>query len=149
VLKSDRDTMSAWTALLLAHRRLISQLDTELREGAGMTLDEYDVLVQLRLSRRPLSMTEIADKVLISRASTTRVVDRLSARGWVDRWHDDQDRRRVLVELTDEGRREQGAAGRLHLDGIARRVGAPLAGHDVRALTSALRALADAAEHGA
>ena len=106
-----------------------------------MSLDEYDVLFQLRRAGQPLAMSELADHVLISRASTTRLVDRLVGLGWVDRWHDDQDRRRVLVRLTEEGRRRQGAAGRLHLKGIARLVGIPLVGHDLRALTAALQAL--------
>jgi len=106
-----------------------------------MTLDEYDVLFQLRQGSRPMTMTELSDRLLISRASGTRVVDRLIERGWLDRWHDDRDRRRVLVELTDEGRRAQTIAGRLHLKGIARLVGTPLAGHDVKALAAALLAL--------
>ncbi len=138
----DPDTLSAWTALLVAHRHLISRLDAQLRAGAGMSLDEYDVLFQLRRAGQPLAMSELADHVLISRASTTRLVDRLVGLGWVDRWHDDQDRRRVLVRLTEEGRRRQRAAGRLHLKGIAQLVGIPLAGHDLRALTAALQALA-------
>ena len=33
------------------------------------------------------------------------VVDRLVARGWIRRWHDDADRRVVLLELTAEGTR--------------------------------------------
>ena len=48
----------------------------------------------------------------------------------------------MLVRLTEEGRRRQRAAGRLHLKGIAQLVGIPLAGHDLRALTAALQALA-------
>jgi DNA-binding MarR family transcriptional regulator len=142
VQNPDLDTLNVWTALLVAHRRLISRLDADLRAGAQMTLDDYDVLFQLRRGSRPMAMTEVADHVLISRASTTRVVDRLVERGWVDRWHDDQDRRRVLVRLTDDGRRAQAVAGRLHLKGIAQFVGIPLSGHDVKALTAALQALA-------
>jgi DNA-binding MarR family transcriptional regulator len=137
----DPDTLSAWTALLVAHRRLITQLDAQLRTGADMTLDEYDLLFQLRRGGHPLTMTELADQALVSRASTTRLVDRLVERGWVERRHDDQDRRRVMVQLTERGRRAQRVAGRLHLKGIAQLVGIPLAGHDVKALTAALRAL--------
>jgi DNA-binding MarR family transcriptional regulator len=108
-----------------------------------MTLDEYDILFQLRRAARPIPMTELAGHLLISRASTTRVVDRLVQRRWVDRRHDDEDRRRVFVGLTDEGRRAQTTAGRLHLDGIARLVEVPLEGHDIRLVTAALQALAN------
>ena len=142
---SDADTLSAWTALLVAHRRLVTQLDAQLRAGADMTLDEYDLLFQLRRGGRPLTMTELADQALVSRASTTRLVDRLVERGWADRWNDDLDRRRVMVQLTEQGRRAQRVAGRLHLEGIAQLVGVPLAGRDVKALTAALVALGSGA----
>jgi DNA-binding MarR family transcriptional regulator len=134
--------LDAWTALLVAHRRLTIRLDAELQRDAGTSLDEYDVLFLLRRARRPMPMTELAEHLLISRASTTRVVDRLVHRKWLDRWHDEEDRRRVFVGLTDEGRRAQASAGRVHLKSIADFVEAPLRGHDIRAITAALQALA-------
>ncbi|CAN5147306.1 MarR family winged helix-turn-helix transcriptional regulator [soil metagenome] len=138
-------TLEAWTALLVAHRRLTNELDAELRRGAGMTLDDYDVLYQLRAADRALRMSELAGLVLVSRPSTTRLVDRLVERGWLRRWNDDVDRRVVRVELTDAGRQAQARAGRLHLDGITRLVEHPLAGHDVGSVAAALHALADRA----
>ena len=134
--------MALWTALLVAHRHLTAELDADLRAGADMTLDDYDVLYQLRAAGRALRMSELAAVVLISRPTTSRVVDRLVERGWVARWHDDHDRRVVRVALTAAGTRAQRRAGRLHLDGIARRVEAPLGGRDLDALAKALQALA-------
>ena len=107
-----------------------------------MTLDEYDVLYQLRRAGRPLRMSELASRVLISRPSTTRVVEHLVQRGWLERRHEDTDRRVVLVGLTAQGKRAQTRAGGLHLDGIARLVEAPLAGHEPGRVAAALRALA-------
>ena len=136
-----------WTALLRAHRALTNRLDDELRRQRNMSLDEYDVLYQIRRRRRPVRMTELADAVLVSRASTTRLVDRLVEEAWVERWHDDQDRRVVLVRLTAAGRRAQSSAARLHLDGIARHVGSSLSAHDLDTVANALvrlTALADA-----
>jgi DNA-binding MarR family transcriptional regulator len=140
--KPGLEALEVWTALLVAHRRLTTQLDAELRAGGDMSLDEYDVLYQLRRAGRPLRMSELASQVLISRPTTTRVTDHLVRRGWLERRHDDADRRVVLVELTDEGKRAQARAGRLHLDGIARLVDAPLARHELRRLAAALHALA-------
>ncbi len=142
VTKPRPETLEVWTALLTAHRRLTIRLDAELRASAAMTLDEYDVLYQVRLAERALRMSELASRVLISRPSTSRVSDRLVARGWLRRWHDDDDRRVVLVALTDEGKRAQRRAARIHLDGIARLIEAPLAGRDVGAVAAALGALA-------
>jgi DNA-binding MarR family transcriptional regulator len=145
VTKPKPETLELWTALLIAHRRLTTRLDAELRLGAGITLDEYDVLYQLRLARRPLRMSELAATAVISRPSTSRVADRLVERGWLRRWHDSTDRRVVLVELTGDGKRAQSRAARLHLDGIARFIETPLAGFDVDTVAGALGALAVAA----
>jgi DNA-binding MarR family transcriptional regulator len=139
---ASAETLDVWTALLVAHRRLTAVLDAELRRDAGMTLDEYDVLYQLRRANEPLRMAQLAERALISRPTTSRVVDRLVARGWLTRWHDEHDRRVVRVALTGEGRRQQSRAGRVHLDGIARLVERPLAGHNVAELAAGLRALA-------
>lgn len=135
------DTLAVWSALLVAHRRLTVELDGELRRDGAMTLDEYDVLYQVRLGPGPLRMTDLADRVLISRPSASRLVERLVGRGWLDRWHDDADRRVVLLSLTRDGRRAQGRAAAVHLAGIERLVGVPLAGHDVASLAAALRSL--------
>ena len=134
--------MAAWTALLVAHRRLTVALDQDLRARAGIGLEDYDVLYQIRSAREPLRMTHLAQRVLVSRPTASRVVDRLVAEGWIHRWHDDADRRVVLLELTPEGERKQAYAGRLHVDGIARFVEAPLAGQDLGALRRSLQALA-------
>lgn len=126
---------------MAAQRRIAYQLDAELRENHDVTIDELDILTQLRRSRRVLRMSELADRVLVSRASLTRLVDGLVDRGWLERWYDDLDNRRVLVELTEEGREAQIEIAELYLDGIARMVQRPLRGHDIDVFADALDAL--------
>jgi DNA-binding MarR family transcriptional regulator len=133
--------LEVWIALLVAHRRLTTALDAELRVGVDMTLDEYDILYQLRRARRSLRMSELAEVVLISRPSTTRIADHLVARGWLERRHDEIDRRAVLVGLTPEGHKAQSDAARIHRAGLERLVAKPLAGHDLEVVAGALRAL--------
>ena len=133
---------------MAAERRISRQLDRELREDHDVTIDELDVLTHLRRSRRALAMSELAERVLVARASLTRLVDGLVDRGWVQRWYDDLDNRRVLVELTEEGREAQIEIVELYLDGIARLVQRPLRGHDIDRFADALDALAAAAESG-
>ncbi len=48
---------------------------------------------------------ELAGESGLSTGAITAVIDRLERAGYVCRLRDDRDRRRVLVELTDEGRR--------------------------------------------
>jgi DNA-binding MarR family transcriptional regulator len=52
----------------------------------------------------PLSPTTIAERLIVTTASVTSLVDTLERRGLVSRTPDPDDRRRVLVALTDEGR---------------------------------------------
>ncbi|MGH2690019.1 MAG: MarR family winged helix-turn-helix transcriptional regulator, partial [Actinomycetota bacterium] len=55
------------------------------------------------LARRgPLPAGELAREARVTTGSTTAMVDRLSRQGYVRRVRDESDRRRVVVELTDE-----------------------------------------------
>ena len=137
----DHDTLRAWSALLVAHRRLTTAMDTELRERTGMDLDDYDVLYQLQRAGGPLRMSDLADRVLITRPTVTRLVDRLVEQGLVERSQDPSDRRAVLVTLSATGRERLTEAAIVHGDGIVRLFGDPLRRHDVVALAGALESL--------
>jgi DNA-binding MarR family transcriptional regulator len=62
-------------------------------------------LAVLEGSARPLSPTAISERLLVTTASVTSLLDTLERRGLVTRTPDPDDRRKVLVSLTDEGRR--------------------------------------------
>jgi DNA-binding MarR family transcriptional regulator len=66
----------------------------------------------------PLTAGKLAEGIGLSPAATTTLIDRLESRGYVRRVHDPGDRRRVLVELTDEARtRADDAYGPLAVEG--------------------------------
>jgi DNA-binding MarR family transcriptional regulator len=52
----------------------------------------------------PLTPSEISERVLVASATMTATLDTLEARGWVVRTPNPDDRRSVLVSVTDEGR---------------------------------------------
>lgn len=52
----------------------------------------------------PLSPNIIADRLIISRASVTSLLDSLEKRGFITRQPSKADRRMVIVELTESGR---------------------------------------------
>jgi len=52
----------------------------------------------------PLPPNQIADRLIISRASATSLIDSLERRGYVRRSPHTTDRRMLLIELTDAGR---------------------------------------------
>jgi DNA-binding MarR family transcriptional regulator len=68
---------------------------------------EFDVLAALRRAGPPyeLSPGRLVDQTLVTSGTMTNRVDRLAARGLVQRRPDPEDRRGVLVALTEEGRR--------------------------------------------
>lgn len=60
------------------------------------------VLGQLR-DRGPMSPSEIGERLIVTRATVTGVLDSLERRGYVRRTPNPTDRRGVIVELTAEG----------------------------------------------
>lgn len=61
-------------------------------------------LAVLEGAGQPLSPTTIAERLLVTTASVTSLLDTLERRGLVQRQPDPTDRRRLLVALTDDGR---------------------------------------------
>ena len=66
---------------------------------------EVGALSSLRIAGPPhrLSPTRLAKDLMLSSAGVTSRIDRLERRGYVRRLDDPNDRRGVLIELTDEG----------------------------------------------
>ena len=89
--------------------RLSRHLDLARRaafSAHGIEPWEFDVLAALRRAGEPyaLSPGRLLRETLVTSGTMTNRVDRLTARGWVERLPDPSDRRGVLVRLTDEGR---------------------------------------------
>ncbi|MGB5289849.1 MAG: MarR family transcriptional regulator [Lysobacterales bacterium] len=66
---------------------------------------QYDVLSSLRRQGKPFIMTatELADSAMLTSGAMTNRIDRLEEDGLVRRIRDNNDGRRVLVQLTNEG----------------------------------------------
>ena len=62
------------------------------------------VLSILADSETPLPPNQIADRLIISRATVTGLIDSLERRGYVRRQPHQSDRRMLLIEPTDTGR---------------------------------------------
>jgi DNA-binding MarR family transcriptional regulator len=136
------EEMEAWQALLHAHEAIVRRLDAELREGHGLGMSEYDVLLRLaRAAGRTLRMSDLADRIMFSPSGLTRVVDRLSAEGLVARRRDPADARVVLAELTSSGRERLKAAARTHLRGIRQHFTGRLTSAQLRDVARALQVI--------
>ena len=78
----------------------------------GLSRGEVGALGALRIAGPPyrLSPTRLGKGLMMSSAGMTSRIDRLERRGFVRRLPDPDDRRGVLIELTDQGRETVDAA---------------------------------------
>lgn len=109
--------------LLEAHTRLTRLLDADLQRSVGISLQTLEVL--LRISRSPsgvMTMTELADQVALSTGGVTRLADRLSEEGLVERRSCPEDRRRVHLALTAGGGQVLERALAHHVDALGTHV---------------------------
>ena len=130
--------LRAWRLFFESALALVDVLDAELERDAGIPLRWYDTLVHLEETPNGLRMNELAERILYSKSGFTRVVDRLEEAGLVRRVRPANDRRSILVVLTDEGRETMERARRYHRHGIEQHFSRHLAETDVKALSRAL-----------
>lgn len=91
-------------AAVRAGEAFLALADRRLR-AYGLSAGGRQVLAVLDGVGGSLSPTAIADRLIITTASITSLLDTLQRRGLVERSPDVYDRRRVVVTITAEGRR--------------------------------------------
>ena len=129
----------AWGSFLRAHASLMRVLDSELESSAGLSLSDFDVLIQLGMAEgATLRMSELARKTLISRSGMTRRAGQLEERGLVSRQPHAADRRSVTISLTDQGVDVLRSALPVHFDGVSRHFLDRLSDLELAQLRSAL-----------
>jgi len=131
------ERLHAWRLYFESALALVDVLDAELERDAGISLRWYDALVHLEETPDGLRMNELAERILYSKSGFTRVVDRLEDAGLVRRVRPENDRRSILVVLTDEGRNTLEQARRHHRHAIEQHFSRHLADSDIKALTRA------------
>ncbi len=110
----------AWKALLKGHRDITRFLEGELRRGAGIELQYYDVMLHVSEEEGGRRMTELADEVVLSKSGLTALVDRMEADGFVARRSDPDDRRAIRIVLTPLGEERLAKASRHHREVVRR-----------------------------
>jgi DNA-binding MarR family transcriptional regulator len=115
--------LRAWRSFLRAHAQITRKLEAELVSEHDLPLPSYEVLLQLaEAPGRRLRMTELADRVLLSRSGLTRLVDRLERDALVERTACPNDARGTHAVLTDAGLARLRAAAPAHLRGVGEHV---------------------------
>jgi len=135
------ERLRAWRLYFESALALIDVLDAELERDAGIAMRWYDTLVHLEETPDGLRMNELAERILYSKSGFTRVVDRLEEAGLVRRVRPENDRRSILVVLTDKGRGTLKQARSHHRHAIEQHFSNHLSDADIRALICALEKL--------
>jgi DNA-binding MarR family transcriptional regulator len=142
------DEELAWRALARAVLVIPRVLGGELLEAQGLDLTEYSVLMNLsEQPDRSMRMSELANVVSITVSGLTRVIERLTRQGLVERVKAEADGRGQLAVLTPAGLARLEKAYPTHLAGVREHVMDHLVGIDLVALAEALASIA-AAEIG-
>lgn len=109
-----------WAALLRTHASFVPQFDAELKATTGLPLAWYDVLLELHASGGALRMTDLSERVVLSRTRVSRIVSDMDRAGLVARDTNPQDGRSSFAKLTIAGRERFRDASRIYLDCIRR-----------------------------
>lgn len=137
--------LEAYIKLARATNSVQARLDEGLKR-LGFTENQFGVLEML-YHLGPLYQHQIGGKLLLSRANITLLVDQLGQRGLVRRQRDKQDRRKIEVSLTAEGRRRIAKAFPQHLERIVS-VFSALTGGEQEELARLCRKLGRGAANG-
>jgi DNA-binding MarR family transcriptional regulator len=131
--------LAAWIRFLRAHAAVTRQLSARLESQHGLTLSDYDVLVQLYYApNRMMRRIDIARLVLLSPSGITRLLDGLERAGWVEKVRCDSDARVVYAALTPAGTQKCEDARETHLADIDELFGSRFSDEERNALAELL-----------
>src|SRR3954447_6940897 len=140
---ADPPGIAAWRHFLEAHARVTRRLDDELQAAHGLSLAEYDALLQIATTPgRRVRMNVLAERVILSRSGITRLVDRLEAHGTVERIACETDARGQEARLTAVGLERLREAAQTHLEGVHRYFLDRLSTDELASLRSSLGSVA-------
>jgi DNA-binding MarR family transcriptional regulator len=98
-VQADADRLADF--VLFTQRSCILNLSTELNKG-NVSFPQFFLLTYLS-SEEYLTMSDIAKKMGHSTAAATGLVDRLEKLAYVERIHAAEDRRKIMVRITQKG----------------------------------------------
>jgi DNA-binding MarR family transcriptional regulator len=116
----DRDKLRALAGFRSGLRKFLAFSETA-AAGAGITNLQYQAMLAIKASDRPVSPGGLAKELLIRANATVQMIDRLEALDLVVRTPSAADRRSVHLTLTDKGDTLLMRLASLHLDQLAKR----------------------------
>jgi DNA-binding MarR family transcriptional regulator len=122
------------------HAAVVPLLDQTLQAEVGMPLSWYDVLLELNAApERRLRMTDLGERVVLSRTRVSRLVDEIAKAGLVVREQNPQDGRSAYATLTAEGLERYRRAAPTYLAAIERHFSSTLDDDQLRTIADSLQ----------
>ena len=130
----------AWGSLLQVHAALVPELDRRLRDGTGLPLGWYDVLLELSAARNSrLTMSQLGERAVLSRTRVSRVVDELTRADLVRREANPEDARSAYAVITPAGLARFREAAPVYVAGIDEEFAGELTVAELSTLASTLQ----------
>lgn len=138
-----------WRNWLTASQLMEYALNAELQESHGLSTSDYEILVRLSESeKRRIRMSELAEKVLVSRSRLSHQIDRMEKAGLVKREVCDDDRRGQFAVLTETGWKTLVSAAHSHVTSVRNHLVDVLSEAEFNALGKAVKKLAAHLDEG-
>jgi len=110
-----------WRSWLTLNTKLASTLHRELQEDAGLSMQDFEVLVHLTDNPEGrLRVTDLAGLLQWERSRVSHHVTRMECRGLVERVECSEDRRGAFVVITPQGRAAIEGAAPGHVRAVRR-----------------------------
>lgn len=114
--------LETWESLFRAQHELFMAMAADF-DGTAITQAEYDVLLTVvRSPEMTARLRDVTANMLISQPSVSRLVDRMVARGLIQKCPDPEDGRGALIRATEDGARAFRAVATVHGRSIAQRM---------------------------
>jgi DNA-binding MarR family transcriptional regulator len=143
-MQPEEDRVKAWRAVLLAQSRALRAIERDLEQAGTISIQWYDVLLELNAVRIGMRMQDLAMRTVVSRTRVSRIVAELEARGLVERVIDPNDARASVATITAAGRQELRRAAPVYLKGIDDHFNRYLSSVQRTAVAAALQRVVDA-----
>ena len=109
----------AWRAFFEASALITDRMEKRLHATTGLKITDYNVLLVLSEAEdNRLRMGELAEEMVFSPSRLSYQVKTLASQGLIERCTDESDKRGMMAQLTDEGRKVFTAASRVHAQHI-------------------------------
>jgi DNA-binding MarR family transcriptional regulator len=102
--EADASCTEAFATLLVVGDVLMALHEPPIEATLGASQTVAQALAVLDGAGEPLTPSQIGERLLVSSATMTSLLDTLEQRDWVRRTPNPDDRRSLLIEITDAGR---------------------------------------------